>query len=159
MGRKILYIDPLDCTGCRNCEVACSYIKEGLMNPQKSRIRVVRIGPTYDSPVVCRQCEEAPCAKACPVEAIEKKGNIWVVNAQKCIGCAMCVQECPFGAIAMHPDKGIAIKCDQCGHCVKYCPPGKLRLINPNNISSEKRFEHAKEWMEISKAEEVKHVA
>ncbi|MGC8817455.1 MAG: 4Fe-4S binding protein, partial [Candidatus Hadarchaeum sp.] len=52
MSRKILYIDPLDCTGCRNCEIACSYAKEGLVNPQKSRIRVLRIGATYDGLIV-----------------------------------------------------------------------------------------------------------
>jgi len=108
------------------------------MNPQKSRIRVVREGATYDSPVVCRQCDNAPCASVCPVEAIEKKGRIWVVNAQKCIGCALCVQECPFGAIWLHQDKGIAIKCDQCGNCVRHCPTGKLRFVDPEELAREK---------------------
>ena len=143
-----MYIDPLDCTGCRNCEIACSYIKEGLMNPQKARIRVVRIGATYDNPIVCRQCENAPCAKSCPEEAIERKGRIWVVNAQKCIGCGVCVQECPFGAIWLHPDKGVAIKCDQCGNCVRHCPPGKLRFVNPNDIAYEKGIKHSINQME-----------
>ncbi len=118
------------------------------MNPQKARVHVVRIGAVYDSPVACRQCENAPCAKSCPVEAIERKGDIWFVNGEKCIGCSICVQECPFGAISIHQDKGIAIKCDQCGHCVKYCPPGKLRLINPNEIANEKRLKNAKRQLE-----------
>lgn len=151
--RKILYIDPLDCTGCRNCEIACSYVKEGLMNPQKARIHVVRIGAAYDNPVVCRQCENAPCAKSCPVDAIEQKGSVWVVNGQKCIGCAICVQECPFGAISIHNEKGIAIMCDQCGQCIKHCPPGKLRFVSPNDLANEKRLEYSKNRMEIFKEE------
>ena len=142
--RKMLYIHPLDCTGCRNCEIACSYIKEGLMNPKKARIHPIRIGAVYDNPVVCRQCRNPPCAKNCPVNAIEDRGNIVYVDEKKCIGCGVCVQECPFGAIAIHPDKGVAIKCDQCGHCIKYCPTGKLRFIDINEIAHHKGLEHAK---------------
>ncbi|MBC7218897.1 MAG: 4Fe-4S dicluster domain-containing protein [Hadesarchaea archaeon] len=149
MSRKILYIDPLECTGCRNCEIACSYIKEGLMNPQKSRIRVVRIGATFDSPIVCRQCVNAPCAQSCPVEAIERRGRVWVVNTEKCIGCGICVQECPFGAIWLHPDNGTAIKCDQCGNCVRHCPPGKLRFIDPNDIAYERGMKHSMKLKEL----------
>ncbi|MGC8817352.1 MAG: 4Fe-4S binding protein, partial [Candidatus Hadarchaeum sp.] len=103
----------------------------------------------YDGPIVCRQCENAPCAQSCPVEAIERKGWVWAVNYQKCIGCGVCVQECPFGAIWLHPEKRTAIKCDQCGNCVRHCPTGKLKLADPNEIAYEIGMKHSKRLKEI----------
>lgn len=48
-----------------------------------------------------------------------------VVDESKCIGCAACVQECPFGAISLN-DQGFAVvdkeKCTGCGKCTKACP-------------------------------------
>ncbi|MFZ0790647.1 MAG: 4Fe-4S binding protein, partial [Chromatiaceae bacterium] len=35
--QKSLYIDPVKCTGCLQCEMACSYIHTGSINPSKSR--------------------------------------------------------------------------------------------------------------------------
>jgi len=39
---KSLYINPDKCTGCLQCEMACSYENYGVFNPAKSRIKVVR---------------------------------------------------------------------------------------------------------------------
>ncbi len=38
--QKSLSIDPGKCTGCLQCELACSYDNEGVFNPSKSRIKV-----------------------------------------------------------------------------------------------------------------------
>ena len=37
---KSLQIEPEKCTGCLQCELACSYQAEGVFNPSKSRIKV-----------------------------------------------------------------------------------------------------------------------
>ena len=37
---KALVIDPGKCTGCKQCELACSYDNFGVFNPSKSVIRV-----------------------------------------------------------------------------------------------------------------------
>ena len=140
MVRRFLYADPLECSGCRNCEIACCYHKEGVMNPRKSRVRFTRVGALSDRPIACHQCKEPPCAKVCPTNAIVRKGDLVVIERDKCIGCGLCVEECFLGAIFLHPDGGQAVKCDMCGYCVDYCPTGALKIIDPNTIADKKRL-------------------
>ncbi|MEE8392747.1 MAG: 4Fe-4S binding protein, partial [Rhodospirillales bacterium] len=62
---KSLHIDPQTCTGCHQCEMACSYVKEGAFNPAKSRIKVFKFdGGARNVPYTCTQCAEAWCMAA-----------------------------------------------------------------------------------------------
>ena len=71
--KKMLVVDYQKCTGCRSCELACSVSHGRASNPAKSAIRVIKSeGTGLSVPVVCQQCEEAPCAAICPVEAISR---------------------------------------------------------------------------------------
>ncbi|RLI45749.1 4Fe-4S dicluster domain-containing protein, partial [Candidatus Bathyarchaeota archaeon] len=57
------------CTGCRMCELACSLVKEGAFNPDKSRIWIEFEGmPELFHPNACRSCGKPPCTDACPTE-------------------------------------------------------------------------------------------
>jgi len=51
-------------------------------------------------------------------------------DEDKCVGCASCVDACPFGAIWMSQfDK--PLKCDLCGgdpECVQICPKHALSV-------------------------------
>ena len=68
---KALVIDPGKCTGCKQCEMACSYENEGEFNVAKSRIRVFDFHEQGKMvPYTCTQCAEAWCQQACPVNAI-----------------------------------------------------------------------------------------
>ncbi|MDK2892525.1 4Fe-4S binding protein [Methanohalophilus sp.] len=48
-----------------------------------------------------------------------------VINADECVGCGTCVDECPVEAISMN-DENIAVvdadECTDCGSCVDACP-------------------------------------
>ena len=48
-----------------------------------------------------------------------------VVKEQVCTGCGQCVQVCPYNAIALHPQSGIAVVdealCRGCGTCAGTC--------------------------------------
>jgi len=39
---KVLIVDADKCTGCRQCELACSLARLGEFNPARSNIRVLR---------------------------------------------------------------------------------------------------------------------
>ncbi|MDI6819838.1 MAG: 4Fe-4S dicluster domain-containing protein [Candidatus Hodarchaeaceae archaeon] len=136
-----VFCDPEKCTGCRACELVCSGSHERVFGPGRARIRVVREEPAVDIAITCRQCSNPPCAKVCPVNAIRKlRTGLVEVDSGRCIGCALCVEACPFGAISLLDGK--AIKCDLCGGspaCVKQCMPGALRFVAPERIAAEKR--------------------
>ena len=99
---RALKLEPEKCTGCLQCEMACSYENEGVFNPAKSRIRVFTFH--YEgrfAPYTCTQCDEAWCLHACPVDAIVMNaatGSKDVLN-DVCVGCKVCTIACPFGTV------------------------------------------------------------
>lgn len=77
---------------------ACSVVHKAEGLQSHPRLTVVRSGAAT-APVLCRHCEDAPCAKVCPVNAITLSGNAVVLNEVTCIGCKLCAIACPFGVI------------------------------------------------------------
>ena len=118
-----------DCMGCHACEVACK--QEHSLGVGPRLIRVVEKSPDF-IPIYCHHCANAPCAEACPVEAIYKdEAGAVLINEDTCIGCEACVEACPFGAMQFNEDTGFAVKCDLCKDlrkeggqtaCSKACP-------------------------------------
>lgn len=123
---KKLIINPWICTGCKACEIACSFAHEKKFNPRLARIRVTKMEEVgIDYPITCRQCRDAPCVASCPVNALTMSNEKTIlVDEEKCIRCGMCAEACPFGAITLHPKDGLPLICDLCGGnpaCVKRC--------------------------------------
>ena len=133
---KSLHIDAKKCTGCLQCEMACSYENYAVFNPAKSRIKVFDFHETgLKVPYTCTQCAEAWCMHACPVEAITKDKVLgaMVVNEATCVGCKVCTIACPFGTINYVADTGKVQKCDLCGGspaCADACPTGAITYID-----------------------------
>jgi Fe-S-cluster-containing hydrogenase component 2 len=105
----------------------CSFSHTQAFSYQSARVRIEKDEARGRStPIVCRNCKKAPCIEACPVEAIsrlEPEGYV-VLKEAECVGCGECVSACPFGAIRLDKEKGIALKCDLCGgdpQCVRVC--------------------------------------
>ena len=120
------------CVGCRQCELACSIVHEGCFAPWLARVKVDRKEDiVLSSPVICRHCSDAPCAAACPVDAIIKSEatGAYYVDNRLCIGCLQCIEACPYRAVFFNNSKGIALKCDMCAGdpaCVRACPNGVI---------------------------------
>lgn len=53
-----------------------------------------------------------------------------VIEADKCIGCGLCVQVCPSETISMQGDKAVVIgdRSLSCGHCVAVCPVDAITI-------------------------------
>ena len=125
---KILMIHPEKCTGCENCVLACSYSKEGQFRPAAARVHVYsweREG--FSVPIMCQQCNDAPCISVCPTGAMHRLTGQTLVDydINRCIRCRMCVQACPFGNALYDSYTNSIMKCDNCAGapaCVAACP-------------------------------------
>jgi Fe-S-cluster-containing dehydrogenase component len=161
--RGLVLADPTKCVGCRRCELACTEFNDGKAAPSMARIQVARnlsFGPrgaflgragqgTWGNGLVvqevCRQCADATCAAACPVQAIGAKSpaNARVVDTEKCIGCRSCVSACPFRMMAFDEEAGRATKCTLCDgkpKCVEACPAASLRYVAWRELSRSSPF-------------------
>ncbi|MCA2016025.1 4Fe-4S dicluster domain-containing protein [Vibrio tritonius] len=106
--KSFVIADPKKCIGCGTCMAACSDVhkKEGLQS--HPRLTVVK-HQDATVPVMCRHCEDAPCATVCPVQAITKEDDRVLINETLCVGCTLCAVACPFGAIAFDGSRPVAM--------------------------------------------------
>ena len=105
-------IDLDRCTGCQACVAAC-HAENNLpvSDPESAAkgraVHWIRVDRYYEGefpdirvkymPVLCQQCDEAPCEPVCPVYATYKNEeglNVQVYN--RCVGTRYCANNCPY---------------------------------------------------------------
>jgi carbon-monoxide dehydrogenase iron sulfur subunit len=153
---KVLILNYEKCTGCRECELVCAVQHEGVSNPARSRIKIIKM--EWEGkyiPVTCQQCESAPCMAICPVKAISRDQNLnrVLVNYDKCIGCRMCVTACPFGAMSFNGLTQKVMKCDFCDgdpQCVRFCETKAVRYAEPIEQSLDKQVAIADKFIALT---------
>ncbi|HDZ8836911.1 MULTISPECIES: 4Fe-4S dicluster domain-containing protein [Aeromonas] len=105
---RFVIADPKLCIGCGTCMAACSEVHKAQGLQQAPRLTVMR-HEQATMPVQCRHCDDAPCIKVCPVEAIRQTGDCVQLNESLCIGCNLCAVACPFGAIQSGGSRPVAV--------------------------------------------------
>ena len=154
---KVLNIDHQKCTGCQLCELVCAVSHDGISNPARSRIRVVKWeAEGLYIPMSCQQCQDAPCLNVCPVKAISRNAELErvVVDYDVCIGCRSCVSACPFGAMIFNPTDRKVFKCDLCDgdpQCVRFCEEKAVDFVEADKVSLSKRRKAAERVSSASK--------
>ena len=132
------------CTGCRLCELACSYRHEGVFQPSTARVRVRLFSKDGHSfPQLCLQCPDAPCLNVCKQAAISRdpEAGTTDIDNELCTGCKQCLSVCPYGGMAFSPTARKAVVCDLCQGdpaCVQYCFAGALSWIDAESCGGKK---------------------
>lgn len=134
MARRLRF-DPNLCSGCLSCHTFCSQRNEGSSGLANARLRLTLQPFSGDYQLsYCRQCNEAACAVACPVGAIQLRADgYWEVDYDTCISCEACLTACDFGAMLNDTVGGKVIKCHTCHGdpvCARVCPTGALVWID-----------------------------
>ena len=152
MTRYAFHFDGTRCTGCKTCEMACKDFKDLSVGTAFRKVYEVTLGMTerdasgcvisscvsYPLSMSCNHCEDPACVKACPVEAYTKLDNgIVKQDHDKCIGCKMCIEACPYNAPCYDEEESKTYKCDMCYDrqqrgelpaCVAACPGANIAV-------------------------------
>ncbi len=136
--------DPKRCIECRACESACKQwndVQTGL----QVRYRLVDVRregvfprlTTLPYSSTCNHCENALCARACPMKAISIRADgIVLIDRERCAGCGFCQKFCPYHAPQLNTSLQKMEKCTMCADridaglkpaCVTLCPTGALQ--------------------------------
>lgn len=137
MVRLGMLIDLTTCIGCHACSVACKAEFDVPLGVFRDTVKYVEHGSfpqvtRHFIPVLCNHCEDAPCLNACPTGAIVRlDGGQVTIDEGDCNLNRACMSACPYDAIYVDVDQGVAQKCTFCDHrtaegrqpaCVDACP-------------------------------------
>ena len=132
--QSLLVLDLEKCTRCDQCVKACADAHDGVT-------RLVREGLRFDKYLVatsCRSCRDPLCMVGCPVGSIRRRNSMEIIIEDWCIGCGLCVRNCPYGNLNLHSfgARKKATGCDLCMEheepsCVYACPHDAAHRVEP----------------------------
>ncbi|HEX6477385.1 MAG TPA: FAD-dependent oxidoreductase [Ktedonobacteraceae bacterium] len=94
-GTEVLVIDLDKCIHCNECEEACER-RHGHSRMNRKGMVVGNISIA----TACRQCSDPVCM-LCSRAGIARHPNGEVYITESCIGCGICAERCPYGAISI----------------------------------------------------------
>ena len=130
-------IDISQCIGCHACTIACKSEHQVPLDAWRCWVKEVEKGVfpnirKHFLPLLCNQCNGAPCAVICPTKALDwRDDGIVDLDDSRCIGCKACMAACPYQQIFINENTNTAEKCNFCANridngmlpsCVQVCP-------------------------------------
>jgi Fe-S-cluster-containing dehydrogenase component/formate-dependent nitrite reductase membrane component NrfD len=130
-------IDLRKCIGCHACTIACKAEHEIPIGVNRCWVKTVEQDTFPNTrrfffPVLCNQCDDAPCMSICPTNALfKRRDGIVDLHGDSCIGCRACMVACPYDQLFIDPNTHTAEKCNFCANrvenellpaCVSVCP-------------------------------------
>ncbi len=130
-------IDLRKCIGCHACTIACKAEHDIPIGVNRCWVKTVEKGSfpavrRFFFPVLCNQCDDAPCVRICPTSAlVKRRDGIVDLHGDVCIGCRACMIACPYDQLFIDPNTRTAEKCNFCANrvenellpaCVSVCP-------------------------------------
>lgn len=176
---KAVLVDLRRCIGCRACQVACKrwndrdatptimnsdskfeWTNPSELSPQTyTYVKFVKTGSGESlkwtfAKTQCNHCIEPHCVTACPTTALIKTDNGPVYYRKElCIGCAYCINACPFEVPKFDEENKVIEKCTFCSErleenmepaCVAACPTDTLVLMTLEEARSKATEAEAK---------------
>jgi len=109
------------CIDCERCLEACRETngvpEYGYRTRILEQVKPDSIGRTTEFiPVLCNQCNNPACVRACPTKATYKnqQNGIVMVDKDKCIGCKTCMSACPCNDRYYNEETKAVDKCNFC---------------------------------------------
>ena len=142
---KMLLFDTDRCTGCQLCEQICSFVHTKTSNPERSRIRILKIEQSgLNIQIFCQQCDDAACIAACPVSAIDRSESTGAIEIDQelCMKCEECVSACPFQSMHFDRMDDKITTCDLCGgdpQCALFCQTKAIEFLDKHPSAIQKK--------------------
>ncbi|MGB5854648.1 MAG: tetrathionate reductase subunit TtrB [Oceanisphaera sp.] len=149
-----MIIDLRKCIGCQACTVSCSMENLPPIGQFRTTVQQYEVDVAGQEqvsnvmlPRLCNHCANPPCVPVCPTQATYQRADgIVVVDNEQCVGCAYCVQACPYDARFINHETQTADKCTFCVHrlevgllpaCVESCVGGARVIGDMKDPSSQ----------------------
>ncbi|MHB1390052.1 MAG: 4Fe-4S dicluster domain-containing protein [Thermoleophilia bacterium] len=135
-----------NCIDCERCVAACAATNHVPEYGYRTRILQQNHPESTERqvefiPVLCNQCNNPSCVRACPTKATYKHEvtGIIMVDKDKCIGCKTCMSACPYNGRYYNEETRSVDKCNFCydtrlsqGETLTACAaacPAKVRVF------------------------------